>query len=70
MEFLGIAQCGSYITEDPGKADEMLRNMDVRAMESRFGSYDRLPDTFKEKLAAQTVFGRQTGNGGNTPGTH
>ena len=70
VEFLGIAQCGSYITEDPGKADEMLRNMDVRAMESRFGSYDRLPDTFKEKLAAQTVFGRQTGNGGNTPGTH
>ena len=70
VEFLGIAQCGSYITEDPGKADEMLRNMDVRAMESKFGSYDRLPDTFKEKLAAQTVFGRQTGNGGNTPGTH
>ena len=55
-EFLDIAQCGSYITEAPEKAVEFVQGIDVDAMNARFAGYEKLPDSFREKVAAQTKF--------------
>ena len=57
-EFLNIAQCGSYITESPEKAAEFIQSIDVEAMNARFAGYEKLPETFRQKVAAQTVLGR------------
>ncbi len=55
-EFLDIAQCGSYITEAPEKAAEFVQGIDVDAMNARFAGYEKLPDSFREKVFAQTKF--------------
>ena len=55
-EFMNIAQCGSYITEDPFNADKYLRAMDVKAMIDNVNSWEKLSPDFKAKVAAQTLF--------------
>ena len=61
-EFLDVAQCGSYITESPEKAAEFIRTIDVESMNARFAGYEKLPETFRQKVSAQTEFERQTGS--------
>ena len=56
VEFLDIAQCGSYITESPEKAAVLVRSIDVDAMIGRFAGYENLPDSFRQKVSAQTKF--------------
>jgi len=55
-EFMDIAQCGSYITEDPVNAVKFLEAMDVKAMIDNLNSWEKLSSDFKVKVAAQTVF--------------
>ena len=55
-EFLDIAQCGSYITEAPENAVRLLESIDIPAMTGWFDSQERLPETFRQKTAAQTAF--------------
>ena len=55
-EFLNVAQCGSYITEDPFNAEKYLRAMDTKAMIDNINSWEKLSPEFKAKVAAQTVF--------------
>ena len=61
-EFLDVAQCGSYITESPEKAAEFIRTIDVESMNARFAGYEKLPETFRQKVSAQTEFERKTGS--------
>ena len=53
-EFTNIAQCGSYITEDPFNAEKYLSAMDVQAMIDNVNSWEKLSADFKAKVAAQT----------------
>ena len=55
-EFMNIAQCGSYITEDPANAQSYLQAMDVQAMIDNVNSWEKLSADFKAKVAAQTLF--------------
>lgn len=55
VEFLNIAQCGSYITENPENAAALLQGIDIPAMNSRFAAFSKLPEWFREKLSAQTA---------------
>ena len=56
LEFMNIAQCGSYITEDPFNAKMYLEAMDVNAMIDNANSWEKLSPDFKLKVAAQSVF--------------
>ena len=58
VEFLDIAQCGSYISENPERASDLLDSIDIPAMNSRFDGFGKLPETFRQKVAAQTMFER------------
>jgi hypothetical protein len=53
-ELMNIAQCGSYITEDPFNAPKYLEAMDVQAMIDNVNSWEKLSADFKSKVAAQT----------------
>lgn len=55
-EFLNVAQCGSYITEDPCNTIKYLQTMDVRAMIENLDSWEKLNADFKAKVRAQTSF--------------
>lgn len=55
-EFLNVAQCGSYITEDPCNTIKYLQTMDVRAMIENLDSWENLNADFKAKVRAQTSF--------------
>ena len=55
-EFLNVAQCGSYITEDPFNFDRYFKLMDVRAMTDNINSWEKLSSDFKIKVSAQTQF--------------
>ena len=55
-EFLDLAQCGSYIIENPAGCVEYLKAMDVEAMNRNFASWEKLSDDFKAKAAAQAYF--------------
>ena len=55
-EFMNIAQCGSYITEDPANAQSYLQAMDVQAMIDNVNSWEKLSADFKSQVAAQTLF--------------
>ena len=55
-EFMSVAQCGSFITEDPFNAPKYLDAMDVNAMIGNINSWDNLAEDFKAKVAAQTRF--------------
>ena len=65
-EFLDVAQCGSYITESPEKAAEFIRGIDVESMNARFAGYEKLPDSFRLKVTAQTEFERRNESGYKT----
>ena len=55
-ELMNIAQCGSYITENPSNAAKYLEAMDVKAMVDNINSWEKLSADFKAKVAAQTKF--------------
>ena len=55
-EFLNLAQCGSYITEDPAGCAGYLKAMDVDAMNRNFATWEKLSNDFKVKAAAQAFF--------------
>ena len=55
-EFLNLAQCGSYIIENPSGCVEYLNAMDVEAMNRNFASWEKLSNDFKVKAAAQAYF--------------
>ena len=55
-EFMNIAQCGSYITEDCFNTDRYLRTLDIKAMIDNINSWEKLSTDFKSKVAAQTLF--------------
>ena len=57
-EFLNIAQCGSYITEAPENAALLLENIGIPAMTGWFDSQEKLPEAFRTKVSAQTMFER------------
>ena len=58
IEFMNIAQCGSYVTEDPFNARMYLEAMDVKAMIDNVDSWEKLSSDFKQKVAAQSAFER------------
>lgn len=51
--FLDLAQCGSYITEDPSNAIKYLGMMDLDALEEELAEFETLPVEFVKKLLAQ-----------------
>lgn len=55
-EFLNLAQCGSYITEEPARCAGYLKAMDVDAMNRNFATWEKLSNDFKVKAAAQASF--------------
>ena len=52
--FLNIAQCGSYITEDPANALNYLGQIDVNAFIEEFNAIKEMPQSFKDKAYSQT----------------
>ncbi|MBQ9712598.1 MAG: DUF5110 domain-containing protein [Bacteroidales bacterium] len=52
--FLDIAQCGSYLTEDPAGAIDHLLEMDVDGLNTKFSSFEGLEEDFLRKVKAQT----------------
>lgn len=58
VEFLDIATCGSYMTEDPFNAVSYLEKIDVDAMNESYAKWERLSGDFKKKISAQTEFVR------------
>ena len=58
VEFMNIAQCGSYVTEDPFNAAAYLEAMDVKAMIDNVNSWENLSSDFKLKVEAQSAFRR------------
>ena len=57
-ELMNIAQCGSYITEDPSNGLKYLEAMDVQAMIDNLNSWEKLDADFKAKATAQINFSR------------
>ena len=55
-EFTSVAQCGSFINEDPYNAPGYLDAVDVESMISNINSWEKLSPDFKTKVSAQTVF--------------
>ena len=52
--YLALAQCGSYITEDPFNAVRYIEAIDVDAMMGAFDKWEKLSPDFKAKALAQT----------------
>ena len=50
--FLKVAQCGSFITEDPAHAADYLRDIDIPAMLESFDANPALPEGFRQKARA------------------
>ena len=55
-EFMSVAQCGSFINEDPHNAAAYLDALNIEAMIANINSWENLNPDFKAKVAAQTVF--------------
>ena len=55
-EFMSIAQCGSYVNEDPFNALKYTDAIDVKAMVDNFNVWEKLSADFKTKATAQTRF--------------
>ena len=51
--FLALAQCSSFIREDPQNAGSYLEKIDAGAMVSDLSKYEQIPDSFIAKLKAQ-----------------
>ncbi len=54
--FLNLAQCGSYITEDPFNALRYLETIDGEAMVKNYATWKKLPVEFKQKSEVQLKF--------------
>lgn len=54
IPFLKVAQCPSFITEDPKNAGKYLEDIDLDAMNAAFAEYGSLPEEFKLKIKAQS----------------
>ena len=55
-EFMLVAQCGSFINEDPYNAAGYLDALNVEAMIGNINSWEKLSPDFKTKVSAQTFF--------------
>lgn len=55
-EFMSVAQCGSFINEDPHNAAAYLDALNIEAMIANINSWENLNPDFKAKVAAQTVY--------------
>lgn len=55
-EFLNVAQCGAYMTEDPMNAFRYLEAIDIQAMSNAFDRWEKLPSDFKKKALSHAVF--------------
>lgn len=53
VDFLKIAQCASLVNENPSKAAEYLRDINLDAMFDTLESFGKLPAEFKAKVRAQ-----------------
>ena len=51
--FLALAQCSSFINEDPKDAGKYLEAIDVDALAREFGAIEKLPAEFTAKIKAQ-----------------
>lgn len=51
--FLALAQCSSFINEDPKDAGKYLEAIDVEALAREFGAIEKLPAEFTAKIKAQ-----------------
>ena len=54
IPFLKVAQCSSYITENPSDAALYLNEINLDEMYSVFDSTEKLPEDFKAKIKAQS----------------
>ncbi|MGM9747344.1 MAG: hypothetical protein ACI3ZN_00960, partial [Candidatus Cryptobacteroides sp.] len=54
IPFLKVAQCSSYITENPANAAIYLNEINLDEMYSVFDSTEKLPKDFKAKIKAQS----------------
>ncbi|MCM1501064.1 MAG: DUF5110 domain-containing protein [Bacteroidales bacterium] len=53
IPFLKVAQCSSFITEDPANTGKYLSEIDQEAVNAAFAEYGTLPEDFKLKIKAQ-----------------
>ncbi len=53
VSFLSISQCGSFVTEDPTGAESYLRAIDIQRVVDEFAAFEKVPESFKQKLGAQ-----------------
>ena len=51
--FLALAQCSSFISEDPQNAGKYLESIDSKALIDEFSKMEKLPSEFIAKLQAQ-----------------
>ena len=51
--FLALAQCSSFINEDPRNTGKYLEAIDVDALIDDLASYEKLPVGFVTKIKAQ-----------------
>lgn len=52
--FLALAQCSSFISEDPQNAGKYLKAIDTESLIKEFSSMEKLPAAFTAKIKAQT----------------
>ena len=51
--FLALAQCSSFISEDPQNAGKYLESIDSKALIDEFSKMEKLPSEFIAKIQAQ-----------------
>ena len=51
--FLALAQCSSFISEDPQNAGKYLESIDSKALIDEFSKMEKLPSEFVAKIQAQ-----------------
>lgn len=51
--FLALAQCASFINEDPQNAGEYLEKIDTASLIADFANYEKIPADFVAKVKAQ-----------------
>ena len=51
--FLALAQCSSFISEDPRNTGKYLETIDVKALIDELASFEKLPAGFVTKIGAQ-----------------
>ena len=54
VPFLKVAQCASFITEDPGNTEKYLREIDCGAMVDAFNELVKIPRGFVRKVREQS----------------